>query len=160
MVGETPNLAARLQALAEPGEVVIAERTRRLVGGLFELEAISAATLKGFAEPVRGLRVLGEGGPRAASRRCAAPSPTPLVGREQELGLLLDRWQRAKEGEGQVVLLAASPASASRAWSGAARAAGGRAAHALSHFCSPYHQTSALRPVVDQLERAAGLRPR
>ena len=104
VVGETPNLAARLQALAEPGSVVIAERTRRLLGGLFELEDLGRSALKGFAGPVRAFRVLGEG---AAEDRFEAlrGAPCPLVGREHELALLLDRWERAKDGEGQVVLL-------------------------------------------------------
>src|SRR4051794_32989458 len=107
VVGETPNLAARLQALAEPGTVVVAEGTRRLVGGLFALRNLGALALKGFAQPVCAFAVAGEG--EGEGRFEAMPGGggelTPLVGRDHELALLLDRWQRAREGEGQVVLL-------------------------------------------------------
>ncbi|MBL8697814.1 MAG: AAA family ATPase, partial [Alphaproteobacteria bacterium] len=105
VVGDTPNLAARLQALAESGTVVIAEATRRLLGDVFELHALGAQSLKGLAEPVPAFAVLGE---RALETRFAARRGehlTPLVGRDQELGLLLERWRQAKSGDGQVVLL-------------------------------------------------------
>src|SRR5690349_1033162 len=105
VVGETPNLAARLQALAEPGTVVIAERTRQLVGGLFELIDLGSHAVKGLAEPVRAWRVVGEGVAESRFDARQTGAATPLVGREHELGLLLDRWARAKGGEGQVVLL-------------------------------------------------------
>jgi class 3 adenylate cyclase len=110
VVGQTPNLAARLQALAEPGGVVIAPSTHRLAGGLFECADLGRHDLKGFAEPVRAWRVLGPGG--AAGRfeaREAAAGLTPLVGREAELALLLDRWELARAGEGQAVLLSGEP---------------------------------------------------
>ena len=109
VVGETPNLAARLQALAEPGTVVIAERTRRLVGGLFELADLGRQALKGFAEPVRAWRVGGSGHAEGRFEALRGAALTPLVGREQELALLLDRWARARDGEGQVVLLSGEP---------------------------------------------------
>ena len=106
VVGETPNLAARLQALAEPGAVVVAEATGRLLGGLFALRDLGASLLKGFAAPVHAFAVAGESAAEGRfEARHAAGAPTPLVGREHELALLLDRWERAKEGEGQVVLL-------------------------------------------------------
>src|SRR5918993_849075 len=109
VVGETPNLAARLQTLARPNEIVIAPSTRRLVGRLFELEALGPQMLKGLAATVAIYRVVGEG--RAESRFEAQHGGrvAPLVGRGQELGLLLDRWRRARSGEGQVVLLAGEP---------------------------------------------------
>ena len=105
VAGETPNLAARLQSLADPGAVIIADGTRRLVGDLFELSELAPAALKGFAEPVRAWRVLGEG--RAESRFLAMHGTrlTPLVGRGEELDFLLSCWQQAREGSGQVVLL-------------------------------------------------------
>ena len=105
VVGETPNLAARLQALAAPGSVVISQATRRLVGGLFELADLGPRPLKGFAEPLAAFRVEGEG--RAEGRFDALHGEhlTPLVGREHELGILLERWAWAKDGDGQVVLL-------------------------------------------------------
>jgi class 3 adenylate cyclase/predicted ATPase len=157
VVGETPNLAARLQALARPGEVLIAERTRRLVGGLFELEALPAATLKGLPGPVPVYRVLGEGAAEGRFAALRGADLAPLVGRAHELGLLLDRWERAREGEGQVVLLAGEPGIGK---SRLVSALHDRLAHQpytpLSHFCSPFHQTSALHPVIGLLERAAG----
>ena len=111
MVGETPNLAARLQALAEPGTVVIGRGTRRLVGGLFEFADLGPARPQGLRRA--GARLGGCSAESAAEGRFEArarrPASTPLVGREQELALLLDRWERAREGEGQVVLLSGEP---------------------------------------------------
>ena len=107
--GETPNLAARLQTRAEPGTVVISQSTRRLVGRVFELEDLGPVPLKGFAEPLAAFRVAGEG--RAEDRFEARQSAglTPLVGRAEELALLLCRWHQARDGEGQVVLLSGEP---------------------------------------------------
>jgi hypothetical protein len=106
VVGETPNLAARLQTIAEPDSVIIAASTRRLTGGLFEYENLGAVVAKGFAEPV----VLGRGESALDSRFEALRSgKTPLIGREEEVDLLLRRWQRAKSGEGQVVSISGEP---------------------------------------------------
>ncbi|HJR22546.1 MAG TPA: AAA family ATPase [Dongiaceae bacterium] len=157
VVGETPNLAARLQTLAEPDTVVIGSHTRRLVGGLFDLADLGMHTLKGLPTPVRAWRVLGES--RAESRFDALRSAvlTPFVGREHELGLVLDRWERAKEGEGQVVLLCGEPGIGKSRLVRALREQLGREAHTfLSHYCSQHHQTSPLHPVIELLERAAG----
>src|SRR5215471_19320692 len=108
VVGEMPNLAARLQALAQPGTLVIAESTRRQIGALFEIEDLGLQRLAGFAEPQRAWRVLGESG--IVSRFEALRSEaTPLVGRDEELDLLLRRWQQAKAGEGRVVLISGEP---------------------------------------------------
>ena len=113
IVGETPNLAARLQAVAEPNAIVIAESTRRLIGTQFELADLGPQSLKGFAEQQRAWRVVSEN--RALGRFEALRSgATPLVGREEEIELLLRRWARAKRGEGQVVLLAGEAGSANR----------------------------------------------
>jgi class 3 adenylate cyclase len=109
VVGETPNLAARLQALAEPNAVVIGRRTRTLIGGLFDLQELGGFQLKGFALPIQAWRVLREGAAESRFEAQQAAGLTPLVGREQELALLLDRWQQAKEGEGQAVLLEGEP---------------------------------------------------
>jgi class 3 adenylate cyclase len=155
VVGETPNLAARLEALAEPGTVVIGPTTRRLVGGLFACEDLGAHELKGFAAPVRAWRVLGEG--RAESRFEArrAGGLTPLVGREHELGLLLNRWERAKEG--QVVLLTGEPGiGKSRLTEALRERLAGEPHTPVTFHCSPHYQTSPLHPVIEQLERAAG----
>jgi class 3 adenylate cyclase len=100
VVGETPNLAARLQALAQPGALVIAESTRRQIGALFEIEDLGPQPLAGFAEPQRAWRVVGDSG--VVSRFEALRSEaTPLVGRDDELDLLLRRWQQTKAGEGR-----------------------------------------------------------
>jgi class 3 adenylate cyclase/predicted ATPase len=158
VVGETPNLAARLQALAEPGAVVVAEGTRRLLGGLFALRDLGASALKGFAEPVRAFAVAGEGAAEGRFEAMHAAGLTPLVGREQELALLLDRWERAKEGEGQVVLLSGEAGIGKSRLVRALREHLGEEPHTpLSQFCSPYHANTALHPVVGLLERAAGL---
>src|ERR1700732_5138036 len=108
VVGETPNLAARLQALAAPDTLVIAESTRRQIGGLFEVAELGMAALAGFAELQRAWRVLGESG--AVSRFEALRSgETPLVGREEEVELLIGRWHQAKSGDGRVVLISGEP---------------------------------------------------
>ena len=105
IVGETPNLAARLQGIAEPNSVVIAESTRKLVGNLFELEDLGAQDLKGIAGPVRAWAALRAGSAESRFEALHASGLTELVGREEELELLLRRWSKAKTGEGQVVLL-------------------------------------------------------
>ncbi len=117
VVGETPNLAARLQALAEPGSVVISQATRRLIGELFELTALGPRRFKGFAEPLAAWRVLGEGRTEGRFEARHRTGLTPLVGREEEISLLLRHWRQAKDGEGQVVLLVGhdnGPLSAAR----------------------------------------------
>jgi class 3 adenylate cyclase/predicted ATPase len=157
VIGETPNLAARLQALAEPGGVVISQATRRLVGARFELADLEPHRVKGFAEPIRAWRVVGIGVAESRLEAMHTAGLTPLVGREHELGLLLDRWERAKEGEGQVVLLSGEPGvGKSRLIRALCERLGDGAYTPLSHNCSPYHRTTALHPVVALLERAAG----
>src|SRR5918996_48840 len=161
VVGETPNLAARLQALAEPGSVVIGPGTHRLVAGLFELADLGAHELKGFGEPVRAWRALGPSRIEGRFEAREAAGLTPLVGREGELTLLLRRWEQAKDGEGQVVLLSGE---AGIGKSRLVRAVRERLGHdephtVLGYFCSPFYQTSALHPVIGSLERAAGFAP-
>lgn len=157
MVGETPNLAARLQALAEPGSVVIAPGTRALVGGHFELANLGAHTLKGYAEPVRAWRVIREGSAESRFEAMHGGALTPLIGREHELGMLLERFERARDGEGQVVLLSGQPGiGKSRTVSTLRERLAGEDCLALSHFCSPFHTNSALHPIIGLLERAAG----
>lgn len=157
VVGDTPNLAARLQALADPGTVVISARTRELVGGLFELAELGMQILKGFPVPVRPWRVVGEGTAESRFEALHGAVLTPLVGRENEIGLLLEHWERAKEGEGQVVLLGGEPGIGKSRLVRALRRRLEKEPHtALSHSCSPHHQTSPLYPVIGLLERAAG----
>ena len=157
VVGETPNLAARLQTMAEPDTVVIAASTWRLAGGLFEYEDLGAVQAKGFAEPVRTWRVTGES---ATDNRFeamhSAAALTPLVGREEEIELLLSRWHRAKSGDGQVVLLSGEPGIGKSRVTAAVQERIANEPHTrLHYFCTPHHQHSALHPVIAQLERAA-----
>src|SRR5215831_7928450 len=156
VVGETPNLAARLQALAQPDTLVIADSTRRQVGALFEIEDVGLRVLAGFAEPQRAWRIIAESG--VLSRFEALRSEaTPLVGRDEELDLLLRRWQQAKAGEGRVVLVSGEPGiGKSRLSAALSRRIQGDPHIRLRYFCSPHHQDSALYPVIAQLERAAG----
>lgn len=156
VVGETPNLAARLQALAEPGAVVIAASTHRLVGGLFEYEDLGAVKAKGFAEPVRALRALRES--VLQSRFEALRSgETPLVGRVEEIELLLRRWERATNGDGQVVLLSGEPGIGKSRLAAVFQERLQDEPHThLRYFCLPHHQDSALHPIIAQFERAAG----
>src|SRR5918995_3753889 len=157
-IGETPNLVARLHALGEPGSVIIGRRTRRLVGDLFEVASLGVHHLKGFSEPVQAWRVIGEGSAESRFEALRGASPTPLVGRDHELGLLLERWHRAKEGRGQVVLLSGEPGiGKSRLIRALRERLGGESYMPLSHYCSPYHQNSAFYPVIGLLERAVGL---
>ena len=156
VVGETPNLAARLQSLAAPNTLVIGEATRRQIGGLFDLEDLGPQALAGFAEPQRAWRVMGESG--VVSRFEALRSAeTPLVGREEEIELLLRRWQQAKSGEGRVVLISGEPGiGKSRLTAALSEHIGSEPHTRLRYFCSPHHQDSALHPFIVQLERAAG----
>ena len=156
VVGETPNLAARLQALAEPGTVVIAPSTRRLTGGLFEYADLGAVELKGFGPPVMAARVLR--GSAAESRfEALRATRTPLVGRDEELALLRRRWQQAKAGEGRVVVLIGEPGiGKSRLAQAMLEELAGEPQTRLRYFCSPHHRASALHPFITQLEDAAG----
>jgi class 3 adenylate cyclase/tetratricopeptide (TPR) repeat protein len=160
VVGETPNLAARLQSLAEPGTVVVAAGTRRLLGGLFELADLGPTRLKGFAEPLAAFRVVSEGRAQGRFEALRGQRLTPLVGREHELGLLLDRWTLARGGEGQVVLLSGEPGiGKSRLTQALLERMAAEPHIRLRYYCSPYHTNSALQPVIEQLQRAAGFAP-
>jgi class 3 adenylate cyclase/predicted ATPase len=156
VVGETPNLAARLQPLAAPGGIVIAPSTRRLVGSLFELEPLPAQVLKGIPAPVGAFAVIGLAEAQSRFEVRHGSELLPLVGREQELALVLDRWRAAVSGEGQVVLLQGEPGIGKSRIVAALRAASrGDGRTYLPFQASPYHRGSALWPVVRQLERAA-----
>src|SRR5271169_896864 len=156
VVGETPNLAARLQALARPGTLVVADSPRRKIGTLFEIEDLGLQPLAGFAEPQRAWRVVGESG--VVSRFEALRSgTTPLVGRDEELDLLLRRWQQAKGGDGRVVLISGEPGiGKSRLAAALSQRIQSEPHIRLRYFCSPHDQDSALHPFIVQLERAAG----
>jgi class 3 adenylate cyclase/predicted ATPase len=156
VVGETPNLAARLQALATPSSLVIASSTRQQIGELFELEDLGPQQLAGFVEPQRAWRVFGESD--AVSRfEALHPVRSPLVGRDEEVELLLRRWERAKTGEGRVVLISAEPGIGKSRLAESLEERIAAVPHIRQrYFCSPLHKDSALFPVISQLERAAG----
>ena len=157
IVGETPNLAARLQGIAEPNTVVIAESTRKLLGSLFELHHLGAKDLKGIGEPVRTWAVLRPGAVESRFDALHTGGLTELVGREEELELLLRRWSKAKTGEGQVVLLSGEAGiGKSRLTAALLERLTSEPHTRLRYFCSPQHTGSALYPVISQMERAAG----
>jgi class 3 adenylate cyclase/predicted ATPase len=158
IVGETPNFAARLQGLAEPNTVVIAETTRKLLGNLFELEDLGARELKGIAGLVRAWVALRASSVEGRFEALHATGLTALVGREEETELLLRRWSKAKSGEGQVVLLSGEAGiGKSRLTATMLERLASEPHTRLRYFCSPQHTDSALYPVIGQLERAAGL---
>jgi predicted ATPase len=157
VVGETPNLAARLQDIAMPDTVVIAESTRQLLGNLFDLVDLGAKDLKGMGSPVRAWAALRPGLVESRFEALHGGDLTALVGREEELGLLLRRWSKAKTGAGQVVLLAGEPGiGKSRIIAALSEHIGTEPHTRLRYFCSPQHQNSALFPFITQLEHAAG----
>jgi class 3 adenylate cyclase/predicted ATPase len=157
IVGETPNLAARLQSVAEPKSVVIAESTRRLVGNLFELEDLGAQDLKGIPGPARAWAVLRASSAEGRFEAMHATGLTDLVGRQEELDLLLRRWSKAKTGEGQVVSLSGEAGiGKSRLTAALLERLVSEPNTRLRYFCSPQHTDSALYLIISQMERAAG----
>ena len=158
VVGETPNLAARLQTLAEPGSVVVATSTYKLIGGIFEYEELGNVELKGFAAPVAAWRVRREGAIESRFEALHSTAAlTPLVGREEEIELLLRGWTQAKEGEGRVLLLTGEPGIGKSRLSVALQERLRDEPHVRLHYsCSPHHQDSPLHPTIVHLERAAG----
>lgn len=157
-VGETPNLAARLQGSAAPNTVVIEPATRRLLGDLFEYEALGTIEAKGFAHPVHAYKVVRQSRIESRFEAFHPSALTPLVGREEEIQLLLRRWERAKSGVGQVVMISGEPGiGKSRVVATVLERIEGEPHTNLRYFCSPHHRDSALYPIVSQLERAAAL---
>jgi class 3 adenylate cyclase/predicted ATPase len=159
VVGATPNLAARLQQMAPADAVLIAESTRHLLGNLFALLDLGVQSIKGIEAPVHAFRALGEGSAESRFEALHGASLTPLIGRDYELAFLLELFTRAKEGEGQVVLLSGEAGiGKSRLVSALREQVREQPLITLSHFCSPYHKNSALYPIIGLLERAAELR--
>ena len=157
VVGETPNLAARLQGIAEADGVVIADGTRRLLGDLFELRDLGLKDLKGVAKSVRAWIALRESRVESRFEALHSSGLTALVGREEECELLLRRWRRAKVGEGQVVLLSGEPGIGKSRLTAEVQERLRDEQHVrLRHFCSLQHRDSALYPFIARLERAAG----
>jgi class 3 adenylate cyclase len=158
IVGETPNLAARLQGIAEPNTVVIGESTQRLLGNLFELEDLGSKDLKGIARPTLAWAALRPSSVASRFEALHGDGLTELVGREEEVELLLRRWARAKGGEGQVVLVSGEPGIGKSRLTAALMERLSEEPHTrLRYFCSPQYTDSALYPIIDQMERAAGL---
>jgi class 3 adenylate cyclase/predicted ATPase len=158
IVGETPNLAARLQAIAEPNSAVIADSTRRLLGNLFELQDLGARDLKGMPAPVRAWMPLGASLVESRFEALHANGLSALIGREEETELLLARWAKAKTGEGQVVLLSGEPGiGKSRLAAELLEQLTSEPQTRLRYFCSAQHTDSALYPIINQMDRAAGL---
>ncbi len=157
VVGETPNLAARLQALAQPNSVVIGAKTRRLIGAAFDLEHLGTHALKGFDEPIPAWRVVHTASVESRFEARSSGGLTPFIGREHEINLVNDCWQRAARGDGQVVLLCGEPGiGKSRITLTTRDHIVGADAMRVRYQCSPYHKSSALFPVIEHLQRAAG----
>ena len=158
IVGETPNLAARLQGIAEPNTVVIAEGTPKLLGNLFELQDLGAKDLKGIAQAVRAFAALRASSAEGRFEALHGTGLTDLVGREEGTELLLRRWSKAKTGEGQVVLLSGEAGIGKSRLAAALLERLASEPHTrLRYFCSPQHTDSAFYPIIGQMERAAGL---
>lgn len=157
VTGETPNLAARLQGLADPGQVLIDAGTNDLVGEAFELEPLGKRSFKGFSQPLPVLRVAGEGKVESRFEAAHPGRLTPFVGRKHELGLIRDRWKLAKDAEGQVVLLTGEAGIGKSRMVQALCDAISEERHFRLHYqCSPFRTSSAFYPIIRLLERAAG----
>jgi class 3 adenylate cyclase/tetratricopeptide (TPR) repeat protein len=158
VVGETPNLAARLQAIADPGSVVVAESTRTLLGNLFEFKDLGFRDLKGISGPVRAWAALRPGYTESRFEALHTTGLTRLVGRKEEIELLVRRWSSASTGEGQVVLLSGEAGiGKSRVTVAIVEQIAAEPHTRLRYFCSPQHTDTALYPIAGQMERAAGL---
>jgi class 3 adenylate cyclase/predicted ATPase len=158
IVGETPNLAARLQGIAKPNMVVVAESTRRLLGNLFRFEDLGLQELKGIPKPVPAWAALEPSSVASRFEALRAAHLTAFVGREEEIELLVRRWSRTKNGEGQVVLLSGEAGiGKSRLTAALLERLAAEPHVALRYFCSPQHSDSAFYPIIGQMERAAGL---
>nr|WP_283807986.1 AAA family ATPase [Bradyrhizobium shewense] len=160
VIGETPNLAARLQVIAEPNSVVIADGTRQLLGRLFDLEDLGLRFLKGMANPIPSWRVVGERAAESRFEAGQAQRATGFFGREREVDLLMDRWVQAQNGEGQVILLSGEAGIGKSRIVAEIRQKIVDDDHTpILYQCSPHHTNSPFYPVISRLERAAGIAP-
>jgi class 3 adenylate cyclase/predicted ATPase len=158
ILGDTPNLAARLQSLAQPGGVIISDRTKTIAGPQFEYLDLGKVEIKGFVEPVAAWQVTGRTAVTSRSHALESGNLLPLIGRDEEMELLLRRWERAKSGEGQVVLLSGEAGIGKSRLTVALLEQLAREPHTrVRYFCSPQHTDSALYPVIGQMLRAAGI---
>ncbi len=161
VVGDTPNLAARLQGVAEPGSVVIGARTRRLLGDRFRLGDLGGRSVKGLADPIEAWAALGVSASESRFEAAHSARLTQLVGREKETEFLLRQWVRAKAGEGQIVLISGEAGiGKSRLAAWLARTIASETHTRLHYQCSPYNKDSPFYPFVRQFECAAGIAPR
>jgi tetratricopeptide (TPR) repeat protein len=157
-IGETTNLAARLQSIAQPNTVVIAPATHRLVGGLFEYRDLGRHALKGFVEPLHVRQVVGLSSVESRFDAQHQSGTAPLLGRDEEIELLMRRWQQAMRGEGRVVIVSGEPGIGKSRLLRALRDLLSSGSHTpLSYFCAPTFQDSALYPFIGQLSRAADI---
>jgi class 3 adenylate cyclase/predicted ATPase len=156
VVGETPNLAARLQTLADPQAVVIAQETHRLLGEVFQYADLGTQDLKGFAQPVHAYRVVGVKSAESRFEATRSAILTPFVGRDTEIAMLLERWQQAKDGEGQAFLLCGEPGMGKSRLTQVLHQQIASEHHSrLRYQCSPYYSNTSLYPFIDQMERVA-----
>ena len=154
IVGQTPNVAARLEGVAEPDTVAISGATHRLIEGFFNCQELGVHTLRGVSEPMEAYRVLGESGAHSRLEAAAARGLTPLVGRDQEASVLLERWGHVKEGDGQVILLSGEAGMGKSRLVQLMKERLAAEPHFLAECrCSPHYQNTALYPVTDYLER-------
>jgi len=159
VVGETPNLAARLQALAQPNQIVVSAATRAMLGDHFDLEDLGACELKGFAEPVPVWRVLAARDVESRFAATRAGSSAPLVGRQEEMGLLLRAWEGSSHGRGQVVLIQGEAGVGKSRLVEGLRGAAGKDHIWVAMRCSPFHTASAVHPIIEHLKRVFGWQP-
>ena len=157
VVGETPNLAARLQSVAAPDQVVVAPATHRLLESKFDFEDLDTHALKGIDEPVRVWRALRERDLHSRFDGARGASGTPLIGRQEELGLLMRSWESSKQGHGQAILIQGEAGiGKSRLLEALREQAAGDDYRWVAHRCSPYHVNSTLYPIIEHLKRALG----
>jgi AAA ATPase domain/Adenylate and Guanylate cyclase catalytic domain len=155
--GEAPNVASRIQAIAQPNTVVLAAETRRLALDYFEYRDLGEQSLKALAAPIRAWQVVRERTPELRFEMRQISGGTPLVGRAEEIALILRRWQQVKEGEGQVVLLSGEAGiGKSRLVQALCERISTDPYNVVRYQCSPYHTNSALYPIIGQIRRAAG----
>ena len=157
VVGEASNLAGRLQAIAKPGVILLDQQTRRLVGGIFDYSELGLREVRRIGEPVPVWQVLRQSQVESRFEALRGSALTPLVGRQEEIEILLRRWSRTKAGDGQVVLISGEPGIGKSRLTIALQQRIDPAPHTrIRYFCSRHHQDSAFHPVITQLEHAAG----